>query len=119
MKVKCFVLAAAITLIAAVKVSAKEPPVGDNPQPVCTKTHVETEATSSVLTSIEENTEYKEQELQFYESTVNNNDSINLYIKANSTIDTATFNGLKKYFKSIQPVIRKLDLQDIEKIEIL
>jgi len=119
MKVKCYVITTAITLIAAVKVSAKEPPVGDNPQPVCPKTHVEVEANSSVLTSIEENTEYKEQELQFFESTVNNDDSTNFCVKTNSTIDTTTFNGLKKYFKNIQPVIRKLDLQDVEKIEIL
>ena len=98
MKVKCYVITTAITLIAAVKVSAKEPPVGDNPQPVCPKTHVEVEANSSVLTSIEENTEYKEQELQFFESTVNNDDSTNFCVKTNSTIDTTTFNGLKKYF---------------------
>jgi len=119
MKVKCFVFTVVITTIAAVKVSAKEPPVGDNPQPVCPKTHVEVEATSSVLTSVEENTEYKEQELQFFESTVKDDDSTNYYLKTNSRIDTTTFNGLKKYFKSIQPVIRKLDFQDVEKIEIL
>lgn len=119
MKVKCFVFTVVITTIAAVKVSAKEPPVGDNPQPVCPKTHIEVEATSSVLITFEEDTESKEQELQFFESTYNVDDSTNLYLKTNRTIDTTTFNGLKKYIKSLQPVLKKLDFQDVEKIEIL
>ena len=118
MKVKGIVLVIAISSIAIAKVSA-ENPTGDNPQPVSTKSHVEVEEPSSILTTFDGNPVLKAQESQFFESAADETEYINLHFKTDSFSDTTNYDGLKIYIKGIKPVIKKMSLEDIERIEIL
>lgn len=117
-KCKVLMITAAFATLGYSNVKAEQP-TSVNPQPVVTKPIVETDEPPSVLTSVNENTESKDLELNYYDSNFNDLSCFNLNYLLKYPEDTIRNSGVNYYIKKILPIVKKLDSRRIEMIEIL
>jgi len=118
MKVKGIVLILAVVFTTFGYAKAEEPTMV-NPQPVQVKPQVEADEPLSILTAINENTESKEQEFFYPDSSLNEAGYINFTFQPKHPLDSVNTKGVLNYLRHVMPVIRKMDEPDIEMIEIL
>jgi hypothetical protein len=90
-----------------------------NPPPVEVKPIEEIEEPSSVLTPLTESSNLQEFEFNYYDSRFNEIDDVNLSFQLKFQPDTINYHDVYFYLKHILPIIKKMNSENIEMIEIL
>ena len=90
-----------------------------SPPPIEAKPVEEIEEPSSILSPLTESSNLQEYEFNYYDSRLNEMGDVNLSFQLKFPPDTINYHDVYFYLKHILPIIKKINSENIEMIEIL